>query len=344
MKTRTRDRLPIVPFVLILAAGCGQDAAPPSLSLDTATRLWMGSDTSTDWFHRIVVGRVTPAGSFAFLDASAPYVRVYDPDGSIRQVFLGRGSGPGEAKTPVHLVPLSDGRLVVGEGSRFQVFDSDGNYVSEIHVPQQVVAAVRGCGDDLIVYGPAQGGPTERRPWLIAYPTRDSIHVGAATALYEDTAANAGRGQGKKVLASDGRKLVVFDEYSAEPRLLLFDCSRLADGPTVIPGGVRWEQSRRASKGPRQLKAGTRVFAGVAVLADRVMWIWSRLPERLSLDASGTQEIYISDGKTTSLLAYTPDPVDLLDGRDDTVLLASIEEIPRARVLSFRRLVEALRN
>ncbi|MYA18296.1 MAG: hypothetical protein F4Z28_16805, partial [Gammaproteobacteria bacterium] len=52
-------------------------------------------------FQRILDAQLTPDGRFIVaLDASPPFVRVFNPDGSLETAFLPRGEGPGEAESP----------------------------------------------------------------------------------------------------------------------------------------------------------------------------------------------------------------------------------------------------
>lgn len=231
---------------------------------------------------------------------------------------------------PFTLAVLSAGRIVVGDGSRLQLFDSLGTYLSEQTIPQRVVGMTQGCGDDVVVYGPGQRDETGAVPWLISYPTSDSFHVGGTTVLMRDTVTAARRGYGKKVVASDGQSLVIYDEYSKLPRLVMFDCDRLQE-----PVSVTLQSDNEVDEN-FTIKAGSSTFGGIAMVEGKALWMLRYLPA--TRNARGFQEFYLSDAEGTHQIFTTSDPVSLLDGRGQRILFKNLSDIPSARIVNLELL------
>jgi peptidylglycine monooxygenase len=77
---------------------------------------------------------VAPSGDIYVADGYGnSVVHRFSADGKLKKTWGGCGSGPGQFATPHGINMLSDGRLLVGdrENNRVQVFDQEGNYLTE---------------------------------------------------------------------------------------------------------------------------------------------------------------------------------------------------------------------
>jgi peptidylglycine monooxygenase len=78
----------------------------------------------------------SPSGDLYVSDGYANMVvHRFAADGKHKKTWGGFGSGPGQFTTPHGIGALPDGRILVGdrENDRVQVFDPDGNYLTEWH-------------------------------------------------------------------------------------------------------------------------------------------------------------------------------------------------------------------
>lgn len=80
---------------------------------------------------------VSGAGEIFVLDAQAPIVRAYAPDGSYLRAIGRDGGGPGEYKRPESLAILPDGRLLVRDpgNARINVYDPTGEPLTSWRLP-----------------------------------------------------------------------------------------------------------------------------------------------------------------------------------------------------------------
>lgn len=115
--------------------------SPEGVAVDASGRVWVSS-------------------------AGDHHVRVYSPGGTLVDTFGGFGTGPGQFDTPVELVPLADGSMLVGDylNHRIQKLSATGVPLTAWNVPGSRVSGM-GLDADGNLYaanftGPAQGVPT----------------------------------------------------------------------------------------------------------------------------------------------------------------------------------------
>lgn len=182
-------------------------------------------------FRRILDAQLTPDGRFIVaLDASPPFVRVFNPDGSLEAALVPRGQGPGEAESPEALA-VSNDRILVLEPSRASVLTLDGELVEDRPIDFWPTSAARGCADNFLVYGPG------------AY---DDGSISASMARMLDSAVRIGaainpasEGEGftrirDARLTPDGRFVVVLDQ--APPYVRVFRTSGSLEAAFVPHG------------------------------------------------------------------------------------------------------------
>ena len=96
-------------------------------------------------------------------------VHRFSADGKLKKSWGGFGTGPGQFTTPHGINVLADGRLLVGdrENDRIQVFDPEGNYLTEWH----------GFYHPMDIHVDSQGliYVTDQRPRLTAINDRGEI-------------------------------------------------------------------------------------------------------------------------------------------------------------------------
>ncbi len=104
-------------------------------------------------------------------------VHRFSPDGKLKKTWGSCGSGPGQFATPHGVNILPDGRLLVGdrENNRIQVFDADGQYLTEW----------RGFYKPMDIFVDAQSRifVTDQRPRVTALNDRGEIFGASKPAL-----------------------------------------------------------------------------------------------------------------------------------------------------------------
>ena len=136
-------------------------------------------------FARIRDAQLTPDGRFiVVLDASPPFVRVFNPDGSLETAFVARGEGPGEAELPEALA-VSNDRILVLEPGRASVLTFEGELIEDRAISFWPTSAARDCGDGFLAYGAGadrDGGIVWLRSFRTLEDTPAAIVTGASPA------------------------------------------------------------------------------------------------------------------------------------------------------------------
>ncbi|MFQ5742419.1 MAG: hypothetical protein ACE5HV_02390 [Acidobacteriota bacterium] len=142
-------------WVLVAAGGCagpGPERASTdqgaSLRLEKVAELGC-SDCEGAELLTVATLTVSPDGRVFLIDRYEPLVRVLDLQGELLLTFGKYGQGPGEMGLeapgvgfipPIGIYPGENGGWLVLEGmpSRVQQFDTDGNYIGRVRLPQAV--------------------------------------------------------------------------------------------------------------------------------------------------------------------------------------------------------------
>lgn len=165
---RPLGALPLLPFLLMVVAGCGSGGEAPSTAGAAAPDGWQVERTTTEdgatlvrnlsgsrWGGDAVAREELSIGvqegveeamlsrptavwltedEIFVLDSQENHVRVYDYEGGFRRQFGRSGQGPGELTSPLAMVGLPDGRLLIGGGmanGRISVFSPEGEHLED---------------------------------------------------------------------------------------------------------------------------------------------------------------------------------------------------------------------
>lgn len=294
-------------------------------------------------FRRILDAQLTPDGRFIVaLDASPPFVRVFNSDGSPEAVFVPRGQGPGEAESPEALA-VSNDRILVLEPGRASVLTLDGELVEDRPIGFWPTSAARGCADGFLVYGPGaydDGSIVWLRSFQALEETPVSILDGASEA---EVSAYRRRESGRPSrLARAGGLAVLHHDARDPPETLTLSCPgvRISTVDTVpeFTEPVVGREQRVTGGAVRTLQLGTYVFTGTAILnRTPILSAWKIVE---SGTESGTHFIPARGG---SPAFYTSSRVALLDAQPgQAVLLEASFPVPHIIMVDYDAFARAL--
>lgn len=296
-----------------------------------------GSDGET--FLRIRDAQFTPDGRFiVVLDASPPFVRLFNPDGSLETAFVPHGEGPGEAELPEALA-VSNDRILVLEPGRASVLTFDGELIEDRAISFWPTSAARGCGDDFLAYGsgPYSDGNID---WLRSFRTLDetpaAVLRGASPA---ELSAYRRRATGRSSrLARAGASVILHHDARDPPETLTLACpgNRTFSVDTVpeFKQPVVGRERSFTGGAARQLQLGTHQFTGATIL-DQTSILSARV-----IGESGTRFIPARD---RSPAYYTSSDVALLDAQPGHgVLLAAYTPVRHIILVDYDAFVRAL--
>ncbi len=290
-------------------------------------------------FLRIQDAQFTPDGrSIVVLDASPPFVRVFNRDGSLETAFVPRGGGPGEAEFPGALAVSSD-RLLLLELGRASLLTLEGALIEDRAISFWPTAAARGCGDDFLAYGPGAYRDDDI-VWLRSFRTLEetpaSILQGASPAevsAYRERATG-----GSSRLARAGGLAALHHDARDPPETLTLSCpgNRMSAVDTVpeFREPVAGSAQHVAGGAAVQLRRGTHQFTGTAIL-NRMPIVSASL-----IGESGTHFIPVDQAAPA---LYTRSRVALLDAQPGHgVLLEAYGPVPHIVVVDYDAFVRAL--
>ncbi len=272
-------------FLSFLLTACNAGDAPPRTrevdslfhgDIAAVTRIGNADDPVRS-FTRIVDVAASPDGSrVVVLDASPPFVRLFDREGRDR-AFLQRGDGPGESRGPWAVAAGADGFLILDRAPK--LFDWGGALVAEGRLPGFIgLAAIAGCKGDWLVYGPGQG--QHEFAWLhslnVTAPDSFSDHAWLA-----DTARPRRIGLGALYGLSRGAgRFVLYHTNGSPPGLMQWSCENpepqsMPDLAFLVPPPP--ETTVEPTEGGVMISGtiGFNVpsFAGLAWLDEALLWI-----------------------------------------------------------------------
>ncbi|MCY3698192.1 MAG: hypothetical protein OXH46_00960 [Gemmatimonadetes bacterium] len=291
-------------------------------------------------FQRILDAQLTPDGRFIVaLDASQPFVRVFNPDGSLKTAFLPRGQGPGEAESPEALAVAND-RILVLEPGRASVLTLDGELVDDRPIDFWPTSAARGCADDFLVYG-SSAYDDGSIVWLRSFRTTPvSILEGASEA---EVSAYRRRDRGRPSrLARAGELAVLHHDARDPPETFTLSCpgvrTSTVDTVPEFTEPVVGREQRVTSGAVRTLQLGSYIFTGAAILnRTPILSAWKIVE---SGTESGTHFIPARGG---SPALYTSSRVALLDAQpNQAVLLEASFPVPHIIMVDYDAFVRAL--
>ena len=281
----------------------------------------------------------TPDGRFiVVLDASPPFVRVFNPDGSLETAFVPHGEGPGEAERPEALA-VSNDRILVLEPGRASVLTFDGELIEDRAISFWPTSAARGCGDDFLAYGagPYNDGNID---WLRSFRTLDetpaAVLRGASPAELSAYRRRATGGSSR--LARAGTSVILHHDARDPPETLTLACpgNRTFSVDTVpeLEQPVVGRERSFTGGAARQLQLGTYLFTGAAILDQTpILSAWE-------IGESGTRFI---PARGRSPAYYTSSRVALLDAQPGHgVLLEANTPVRHIILVDYGAFVRAL--
>jgi hypothetical protein len=238
----------------------------------------LAEDTPRDGVLAVVTAaRITPdARHVVVLDAVPPFVKVFDGEGKLYSAFLRKGGGPGEATFPTALATLGDSLILIADVSqRLSVYDLRGKLVSAISGAGILpLAAVGGCDDQWLVYGPrTQAAAPYRRgeaSWLHRIP-QGATRADQVSSFFQDSMPPGRIGLGLPYgLVVDGTTAVLRHEHGDVPSLVSWSCGESEPRVRPLPGAIRRsvDEANGSERGTKtiHIRPGNRSQAGVAAV------------------------------------------------------------------------------
>ena len=294
-------------------------------------------------FARIRDAQLTPDGRFiVVLDASPPFVRVFNPDGSLETAFVARGEGPGEAELPDALA-VSNDRILMLEPGRASVLTFEGELIEDRAISFWPTSAARDCGDGFLAYGAGadrDGGIVWLRSFRTLEDTPDAIVTGASRAELSVYRSRARGGSSR--LARGGGLAVLHHDARDPPATLTLSCpddrmSIVDTVPEFRQPVVGREQSFTGGAA-RQLQLGSYLFTGAAILNETPI-----LSAHVIVGSGAESGTHFIPARGGSPAFYTSSEVGLLDAQPGhSVLLEARSPVPHIIMVDYGAFVRAL--
>lgn len=325
-----RAAFPALPYLALLACGESDPAvrdAEPVLAvaepLVTIGRQLEGPPGEI--FTEIVDGRITPDGRHVvLLDASPPYVRVFDREGTLIDALAPEGDGPTEARDP-HSVAVTDSSFALAEIGRISITSLEGDRLATFRelsfIPQSIA---RGCAGDWIVYGPGRDADSIR--WLHALSAAEDSTTARTIFADENPGLPTIVRRFRPVVARDGRVLVYHDAPDT-PRILEFDCpdyELVRDNPAE--SGTRAESEVRSGDGGAAIRTSVDVpaLSSVVIVRGEPLIVRSRWKNGRWQELVDVEDTVVREG---------PAAYRILDVEADLALLAVSDPMPHTVVV-----------
>lgn len=209
-----------------LAMACSPGAETTESAKQPAPVLFSIGDhlegRSEEIFTDVMDARLTPNGHhIVILDASPPYVRIFDREGVLERALVPEGDGPAEARSP-HSIAVTDSSFALAEPGRISVHRLEGGLEADFRalpfIPQNLT---RGCGADWIIYGPGPDG--DQTIWLRAV---SAVGDSAAlrTIMEDDVAGSGVISRLARPVARGPSRILVYHDAPSTPEILSFAC------------------------------------------------------------------------------------------------------------------------
>ena len=207
------------------------------------------------------------------LDASAPYIKIFDWNGKFVRSFLARGGGPKEAEYPVSIGLLGDSLLLVAELSgRLRTFDLMGQQIGERMVAGLAPLAVGSACGKWLIYGPktvATGNSTRNGTetgWVhLLTLGLDSIVLSADLVSNSSNRSEIGFGKPYGLISGDEVFHIRHDDGDP-PAVMSWNCSQI--GATFAVTSLLADRPVRKVSDPHALQplSGSTFPSGLASL------------------------------------------------------------------------------
>lgn len=260
------------PLLFVVLGSCGapdldSDDRPPIRLEELEGVVEFGRDGGSplSLLHRVVDGAFLN-DEVVILDASPPWVRVFDRSGNFSRSMVESGQGPGEAESPMMLATTALNHLLVHDQRGIVRVDAAGTFQSFIPRTAGYMSrgTVQACGDDLLAMGYPPAG--EDPQGMIA--RMDPAGVLADTLVTFGPVRFNNRRHHPWFNEAEDDRLLFYSEERDTFRLMEVAC----DGTLVreIPidslgPGERWEGLSLHPPAPP-------LPAGLARIGDQVLW------------------------------------------------------------------------
>ena len=203
------------------------------------------------------------------LDASPPFVRLFDRNGKFLGSAVPAGDGPAEARRPLSIARAGPDRVVVVQTDKLILLDSSGRHLrTYTDYGRQLAGAFEGCGGMFKFV-------TDHNE----FEAPGTITFSRSLTLHEDTAARLGH------IRSNSRRVHPFFEVTTEDRAVFYTEEAGMDRLMVVPCANRKPYGVHIdSLGPQEhfQPTGPGTFAlhgaqpprpaGLGVVNDHILW------------------------------------------------------------------------
>lgn len=257
------------------------------------------------------------------LDASAPWVRVYDRNGTFIRSLVRHGQGPGEVTQPIAIAATVEGGFLLTHTRGVERFASAGTLLQTIRISQHGLrGSTEGCNGELLVLA-QRIGQWDAPVGVLAEVREDGVLVDTLLAL--SPVRLNGTQQHPLYLLRGDRGFLFYSEQSDRPSLLDITCrgeirreylvDPLGPGENVGngPGGTIAVSLPRPPFPAGILRVGEHVVWGMNVVRDAagsvdsltVLDVLGEGGERRRVHLRGWYQLLDSDPDGTILISNT---------------------------------------
>lgn len=212
------------------------------------------------------------------LDATEPFIKIYDWKGALIHAFVKKGGGPTELGVPVTMAVLDDSLVLISDiAGKMEVFGLDGSErASASFPPLRPLAALGGCRGKWILYGPLVTGGTrpkgvpDQASWLHIAPAllTSTPEADLIETLVPSEPLSYGKAYG---IARKADTVYIRHDMGPNPRIIRWPCD-INSGTTVATLSRKRDTGGGSGKDITfSLTAQTRVPVGLAALPHGVL-------------------------------------------------------------------------